>query len=719
MVRRNLSELATYQISENIEVLPIECLKDLYLDKTSEIIYILKHNTLYGIVCIEDLFKTESRIVSVNKNFTRLLEFDIIKAHEIFNRRRNIHKIPIVNNQGELMSDYSRWDDVLYIERIQDRLAHVQLVKEKVELTDIVYVIEPVISKFSIYKCLLENLDSNQIKYVILKKEHIISHVTENALFIFVDEDEKRGNECLLKIMCNEYFDLKFIEDGRIKFITYKELLSEMTQETQFEKYGLSNYSYNNIDEKATFLLSRIENRGVKCFCIYLNEDKQTQYGNAFKESILNRIKNDPINDQVKAKEDNKREFYGELYQNKDYETDIAQQEIAKGVFSFEYQKNISGKYFNSKSGVRLTYYQPEEYIGTVYLLGPCTIIGGYVEDQYTIASYLQRCLLQKGYEYKVENYGAMIRVDSEIDIRLQGISKFCENDIVIYLSRVGKAQGIQGDSLEKIFEKSQIPCEWVIDGYMHCNHKVNKIISDSLMKMIEPYLGCKTAKYLVNDICNDVKDYVFEKYIEKNSYLCNISVGANNIGSIVMNCNPFTKGHRFLIEESSKNVDWLIVFVVEEDVSLFTFEERYWMVKNGTQDLANVIVVPGGEFILSGNNFSEYFTKKDNEVAILNAEYDISIFADYIAKPFHISYRFAGEEPNDRLTSIYNKAMRKILPQKGIEFVEFPRITIDKEVVSASAVRRYLQECEYKKAFVLVPETTKRYLERQCSVRE
>lgn len=445
MIRRNLSELATYQISENVEILPIEYLKGLYLNKTSEIIYLLEDNKLYGIVCREDLFKTKDRIVCVNKNFTSLLEFDLIKAHEIFNTRRNIHKIPVVNNQGELIGDYSRWDDELYIERIQNQLAHVQLVKEKVELTNIVYVIEPVISKCSIYKCLLEYLDNNQIKYVILNKKHIISHVMENALFIFVDEDEKRGNECLLKIMCNEYFNFMCIENGRKKFITYKELLSEMIQETQFEKYGLSNYGYNNIDEKATFLLSRIENRGVKCFCLYLNEDKQTEYGNAFKESILNRIKSDPINDEVKVKEDNKREFYDELYQNKDYETDIAQQEIARGVFSFEYKKNISGKYFNSKSGVRLTCYQPEEYIGTIYLLGPCTIIGGYVEDQYTIASYLQKCLIQKGYAYRVENYGAMMRVDSEIDVRLQEIRRFCKNDIVIYLSRVGKIQGIRG----------------------------------------------------------------------------------------------------------------------------------------------------------------------------------------------------------------------------------------------------------------------------------
>ena len=47
-------------------------------------------------------------------------------------------------------------------------------------------------------------------------------------------------------------------------------------------------------------------------------------------------------------------------------------------------------------------------------------------------------------------------------------------------------------------------------------------------------------------------------------------------IGAVVVNCNPFTLGHKFLIEESSKRVDTLIVFVVSEDESVFTFNERF-----------------------------------------------------------------------------------------------------------------------------------------------
>ena len=130
-------------------------------------------------------------------------------------------------------------------------------------------------------------------------------------------------------------------------------------------------------------------------------------------------------------------------------------------------------------------------------------------------------------------------------------------------------------------------------------------------------------------------------------------------------------------------------------------------MVKEGTKDLKNIKVVPSGEFILSCNNFCEYFNKCDTGVTELSARYDINMFAEYIAKPLHITYRFAGEEPFDPMTSIYNQVMKKVLPQKGIQFIEIPRIKVDGDAVSASRVRRHLECREYEKAFKLLPETT------------
>ena len=180
-----------------------------------------------------------------------------------------------------------------------------------------------------------------------------------------------------------------------------------------------------------------------------------------------------------------------------------------------------------------------------------------------------------------------------------------------------------------------------------------------------------------------------------------------NKIGSIVMNSNPFTYGHRYLIEQALEQVDFLVIFVVEEDGSLFSFDERFAMVCEGVVDINNVMVVPSGSFILSKTTFPEYFIKSTDKFLVENVENDIKIFAKYIAHYINISYRFVGEEPEDTVTAVYNKAMRKILPENGIEFVEIPRKKQDGRYISASAVRKSLEEYDLQSLRKLVPRST------------
>lgn len=104
-------------------------------------------------------------------------------------------------------------------------------------------------------------------------------------------------------------------------------------------------------------------------------------------------------------------------------------------------------------------------------------------------------------------------------------------------------------------------------------------------------------------------------------------------IGAIVMNCNPFTYGHRHLIKEAGFRVDYLYVFVVEEDKSVFPFAERFRMVQDGTKDIRNVIVVPSGKGIISNSTLAEYFSKETlDRASIDNYEKDLYIFGAKIA---------------------------------------------------------------------------------------
>jgi [citrate (pro-3S)-lyase] ligase len=182
-------------------------------------------------------------------------------------------------------------------------------------------------------------------------------------------------------------------------------------------------------------------------------------------------------------------------------------------------------------------------------------------------------------------------------------------------------------------------------------------------------------------------------------------------IGSIVMNCNPFTLGHRYLIEQSAKKVEKLFIFVVEEDKSVFPFADRIELVRKGTADLTNVVVIPSGKFIISQLTFAEYSNKSSLQDKIIDPSFDVELFAEQIAPTLNITVRFAGEEPLDNVTRQYNDTMRRVLPKHGIEFEVIPRKESGGAVISASRVRKLLEDKHFDEISEIVPMTTLEYL--------
>lgn len=183
-------------------------------------------------------------------------------------------------------------------------------------------------------------------------------------------------------------------------------------------------------------------------------------------------------------------------------------------------------------------------------------------------------------------------------------------------------------------------------------------------------------------------------------------------IGCLVMNCNPFTLGHRALVEYAAGRCDAVHLFVVEEDRSVFSTPVRLRLVQEGTADLPNVRVHLSGPYMISASTFPTYFLKEGEDAAQLQNELDLTLFARQIAPPLHITKRFAGAEPLDPVTAAYNRAMGRLLPQYGIQFCEIPRAEQGDAPISASRVRALLQEkgvC--REVLSLVPETTARYL--------
>lgn len=184
-------------------------------------------------------------------------------------------------------------------------------------------------------------------------------------------------------------------------------------------------------------------------------------------------------------------------------------------------------------------------------------------------------------------------------------------------------------------------------------------------------------------------------------------------IGAAVMNCNPFTLGHRYLAEYAASRCDLLYLFVVEENRSAFPFPDRLELVRLGTADLPRVRVLAGGPYMISAATFPTYFLKKDDDAATVEAELDLTIFCRHIAPPLGIRRRFVGQEPGCALTARYNRVMRELLPAHNIEVEELPRrLTPEGLVISASTVRDCLAgkrpELDLRQ---LVPQTTYDYL--------
>ena len=182
--------------------------------------------------------------------------------------------------------------------------------------------------------------------------------------------------------------------------------------------------------------------------------------------------------------------------------------------------------------------------------------------------------------------------------------------------------------------------------------------------------------------------------------------------GAAVMNCNPFTLGHRYLIETAAKQCDRLYVFVLSEESAPFPAADRLELVRQGTADLPNVTVLPTGPYLISSATFPTYFLKDRDSADTVQCSLDIEVFTGYYAPKFSVTRRFVGTEPLSQLTDRYNQCLLAQLPEKGIQVTEVPRLEQNGVPISASRVRSLLGTGQAEEVRALVPETTFRYLQ-------
>lgn len=179
--------------------------------------------------------------------------------------------------------------------------------------------------------------------------------------------------------------------------------------------------------------------------------------------------------------------------------------------------------------------------------------------------------------------------------------------------------------------------------------------------------------------------------------------------GAVVMNANPFTLGHLYLLETAAAACGLLHVFIVSEEASLVPFSVRYQLVKEGTGHIKNIVLHETGSYMISNATFPSYFLKDSDTVVRSHALLDIRIFLK-IAASLGITKRFVGQEPFSQVTSIYNEVMITELENNSLDCLILPRKTNAEGPISASHVRTLIKENRLDSLRSCVPQSTYTY---------
>ena len=346
-----------------------------------------------------------------------------------------------------------------------------------------------------------------------------------------------------------------------------------------------------------------------------------------------------------------------------------------------------------------------------IFVIGPCIVSGYCVSDEYIFAKLLQNKVYDSGYEVVRISISKINWIVMDFLLKLP----IRDKDIFLFVSETDSFPAKSDNRITNLYLRDcylemDAALPWFSDVPSHVNkqghQRIAEYIYENYLKDKIKELEKREGKYVqVGE-----KDPFIEQEISKfvNTYKVK---NKGVVGSIVMNCNPFTKGHRYLIEKALDHVDVMYIFVVQEDKSFFPFEQRMAMVKLGCKDLENVIVIPSGKFVLSAMTLKSYFEKEEKQDIEVDASIDIEIFGKYIAPAFGIKYRYGGAEPIDKVTRQYNEQMAKLLPQMGVTFVEVERKMSDGEYISASRVRKAIKDGRVDDIKDLVPKSTFEYI--------
>lgn len=256
-------------------------------------------------------------------------------------------------------------------------------------------------------------------------------------------------------------------------------------------------------------------------------------------------------------------------------------------------------------------------------------------------------------------------------------------------------------------------------------NDYISNILSDYINKVNEKLNRIDTHKQQIDEVKQGYMQIICERRGDKKSIFFDSQkfnrfielLQASSYGKpdgaavIVMNANPFTYGHLYIIEEALKRYPYLYVLVVQEKDTVVPFDDRLELLKKGTAHLNNISIIPSSEFVVSNITLPEYFNKENNQISHVDASRDIDLFINHIMPALGVDTRIAGAEPYCKITREYNRQIQNCFEDNSLSFVQIERKKQNDIYISASKVRSAVYNGIIETIKDMVPTTTYEYL--------
>ncbi len=379
---------------------------------------------------------------------------------------------------------------------------------------------------------------------------------------------------------------------------------------------------------------------------------------------------------------------------------------------------------YNIIEGRRLTVGVPHNASQKIHMFGPCAVMGLCVVDEMTICSLLQHFINQERHNAAVCNHGLAYGNDKLNDLLSMMDEPVRNGDCIIWFSAFEKNDLVKlqnkGVPILEVRECVDGLIDWFLDNPFHCNAQANFNIAEAIFVNLRKSLRSLSSRnrYSMVDslkiklqhnpyaIMNSKELNAYAKYIEQ--FKCDEHIKTK--GAVVLNANPCTLGHMYLIKEALQRVDFLYIFLVEECIGNMPYMDREYMLKESLKYNKRVRVIRGGSIMTSEKVFPEYFNKS-TEPSKINLVLTHKVFGKIVGSILGVTYRFFGTEPKDKVTRALNESASEILPKYGIQPIFIERMSIDGKNISANNARDLFYSKQYTDLAKIVPLSTFRRL--------